>query len=425
MTEQQQIPPCADEVFPDEQVKPEANRQRKGRFFARRPRLLTNGGCGSTRQRPGARDDVLSVDVLLKVLDSRKKNQIQISNSCNSLSKEKSPLRARFERWQNEEAGVCTNKPSHANVTADDVPPHRPNKSLMAKNISKIPTIPRIIEHEKRGRPMQSAAELFSSIESVLTCSPSPLQNFDIQRSGSSTNFGGFEEMRANTPCKRRSFAEIMRHGRMASDACTYKSGSTDVAADGVPSYKSSKALIAEKISKMSTIPIIEPEKYAETIPTIKPDRQGRFKQSGRTRSLNADYWSALDDQRPKIERSGRTGTSTRSLNPDCFTTERYGSTLDDQRQRIQRRGSSKTVLSALGVVCDLERPIFDVPEGLDSGELTAEDLFPAPRIIRNPYEEDKEFIEGLVFFAPSSEDAIRSMLGHPARRFMPGYGHW
>ena len=420
MTEEQPIFPCADEVFPDEQVKPEANRQRKGRFFARRPRLLTNGGCGSTRQRPGARDDVLSVDVLLKVLDSRKKNQIQISNSCNSLSKEKSPLRARFERWQNEEAGVCTNKPSHANVTADDVPPHRPNKSLMAKNISKIPTIPRIIEHEKRGRPMQSAAELFSSIESVLTCSPSPLRNFDIQRSGSSTNFRGFEEVRANTPCKRRSFTEIMRHGRTASDVCTYKSGSADVA------YRSSKALMAEKISKMSTIPTIEAERYTETIPTIEPDRQGRFKQSGRTRSLNPEYWSALDDdQRPKMERSGRTGKSTGSLNPDCFTTERYGSALDDQRPRMQRRGSSKTVLSALGVVCDLERPLLDVPEGLDSGKLTAEDIFPAPRIICNPYEEDKEFIEGLVFFAPKSEDAIRSMLGHPARRFMPGYGHW
>jgi len=425
MAEEQPIFPCADEVFPDEQVKPEANRQRKGRFFARRPSLLTNGGCDSTRQRPGARDDVLSVDVLLKVLDSRRNYQRQMSNSCNSLSKEESPLHARFERWQNEEAGVCTHKPSHANVTAEDVPSHRPKNSLMARNISEIPTIPRIIEHEKRGRPMQSAAKLLSSIESVLACSPSPLRNFDIQPSGSSTNFGGFEEVRANTPCKRRSFTEIMRHGRTASDVCTYKSGSADVAADGVPSYRSSKALMAEKISKMSTIPTIEPGRYIETIPTIEPDRRGRFKRSGRTRSLNPDYWSALEDQRPKMERSGRTGKSTGSLNPDCFTTERYGSALDDQSPRMQRRGSSKTVLSALGVVCDLERPLLDVPEGLDSGKLTAEDIFPAPRIIRNPYEEDKEFIEGLVFFAPKSEDAIRSMLGHPARRFMPGYGDW
>ena len=93
--------------------------------------------------------------------------------------------------------------------------------------------------------------------------------------------------------------------------------------------------------------------------------------------------------------------------------------TVDVERPRMQKSRGIKRVLKAFQAN-EPKIPFSGVPEGLDSGNLRAEDLFPQPRTISSPYEEDKEFIDGLLFFAPESEDAIRSMLGHPTRRPPP-----
>ena len=211
------------------------------------------------------------------------------------------------------------------------------------------------------------------------------------------------------------------------------------------------------------------------TLPTIETaakrsesDRLGKFKRCGSTGHLNMilnsdcfnerswsalDDGSALDDELPKImrrsssatvlsalgvsdpksplldvsepaaqksepERLGQfkrrssTGHLNMILNSDCFN-ERSWSALDDELPKVMRRSSSATVLSALGV-SDSKSPLPDISEDLESGKFRAADLFPAPRTISNPYEEDREFIDGLVFFSPSNEDSVRSMLGHP-----------
>jgi hypothetical protein len=212
------------------------------------------------------------------------------------------------------------------------------------------------------------------------------------------------------------------------------------------------------------------------TMPTIEtsatksePDRLGNVKRRGSSTGhlnmiLNSDCFnerswsalddgSALDDELPKImrrsssatvlsalgvsdpksplldvsepaaqksepERLGQfkrrssTGHLNMILNSDCFN-ERSWSALDDELPKVMRRSSSATVLSALGV-SDSKSPLPDISEDLESGKFRAADLFPAPRTISNPYEEDREFIDGLVFFSPSNEDSVRSMLGHP-----------
>ena len=142
------------------------------------------------------------------------------------------------------------------------------------------------------------------------------------------------------------------------------------------------------------------------TFPTIEPDRLGKLKRRGST-----GYMSS----RP----------SSTSLNSDCFTERSWsalddGSALDDELPKVLKRSCSKTVLSALGV-SNSRHPLLDMSEELDSSKFRrAADLFPAPTTLSNPYEEDREFIDGLVFFAPKEEDAILSMMGHPTEFMSP-----
>ena len=165
--------------------------------------------------------------------------------------------------------------------------------------------------------------------------------------------------------------------------------------------------LLNSSISSISEIP---------AIPTIGQDKRGKSISPKRRSTGTIPTTTELAGMEGKPTRRSSTATLTKTtLNSGSFVVQCW-SALDDQRAPISR--SSKNVLKALGV-SDVQTPILDVPDGLDSGELRAEDLFPATRPISNPYQEDKEFIDGLVFLAPMSEDGIRSMLGHPAKRFM------
>ena len=191
--------------------------------------------------------------------------------------------------------------------------------------------------------------------------------------------------------------AAVERFHKGGQDSCPHKSSYANLKVADMPTtYKFNKTILP--VNQNPEIP---------TNPTIQPEKRGKVNRRGSTGTISTIEPAAKD-------RRGSTGTLMKNLNSDCFP-ERCWSALDDQRPSKLGHSSSKTVLKALGV-SDVESLILGVPEG----RIRAADLFPAPTTILNPYEEDEKFINGLVFVAPMSEDAIRSMLGHPAKRFMP-----
>jgi hypothetical protein len=371
--------------------------RQNGCLSALRPKLLTNGGCGST-QRP-EKSDGHSIDVLMKMLESRR----TLHRPTNSLPflKEKCPSRAAFERFHNEEEDSYT-------VDETDVSTRNSNKAPKAKTISKISTMPTLkqeIMQEKRGNPKTG-----KTTAEIPTCPTI--------------------EKGMGKP-KRRDGIGTLKMKLNSADSCTCKLSHADVAADDVTTYNSNKAPMVENISNISTIKqeqlgilkrrgssgtfnsadsCTDKSIHVEVVENDTPSCRSN-KEDLVVKAISGNT-TIEQEKRIQFERRGSMpNVTTRTLSSDCCP-ERA------QRPKLERRSSSKRLLKALGV-SDSKSFLLDVPEGLDSGYRRAEDIFPAPRTMLNPYEEDKKFIDGLVFFAPKSEDSIRSMLGHPAKRFM------
>ena len=161
------------------------------------------------------------------------------------------------------------------------------------------------------------------------------------------------------------------------------------------------------------------------SIPTLDQEMGGHFKMH-RTTVFDVERPSSIAAiEQESVWHFKRHSTAVDDECPPTIEQEtdghfkRHTTAVDVERPRMQKSRSIKRVLKAFRAN-EPKIPFPDVPEGLGSGNLRAEDLFPPPRRISNPYEEDKEFIDGLLFFAPESENAIRSMLGHPPRRPPP-----